>query len=151
LALSWRSEAALVSIGVRTELDEAAAIVLSTLANIHGIGTRIERPDALKAVNLTKLDFTDVAMIRLSSVDMKTPAYIHYAARRLKSRAPHAKLLLAVWSARDDKALTGLQEAVNANYSARSFHQAAALILEEAAARQQVRIENLRGEYSAHA
>jgi predicted PurR-regulated permease PerM len=151
LALSWRSEAALVSIGVRTELDEAAAIVLSTLANIHGIGTRIERPDALKAANLTKLDFTGVAMICLSSVDMKTPAHIHYAARRLKSRAPHAKLLLAVWSAKDDKTLTGLQEAVSANYSARSFHEAAAVILEEAAARQQLRTENFRGEYIAHA
>jgi predicted PurR-regulated permease PerM len=151
LALSWRAESALVSIGVRTELDEAAAIVLSTLANIHGIGTRIERPDALKAANLTTLDFTGVSMICLSSVDMKTPAHIHYAARRLKSRAPHAKLLLAVWSAKDDKTLTGLQEAVNANYSARSFHQAAAIILEEAAARPQLRTENLRGEYTAHA
>jgi predicted PurR-regulated permease PerM len=151
LALSWRSESALVSIGVRTELDEAAAIVLSTIANIHGIGTRIERPDALKAANLTTLDFTGVSMICLSSVDMKTPAHIHYAARRLKSRAPHAKLLLAVWSAKDDKTLTGLQEAVNANCSARSFHQAAAIILEEAAARQQLRTENVRGEYTAHA
>ena len=151
LALSWRSEAALVSIGVRTELDEAAAVVLSTLAKVHGIGTRIERPEALKAVNLTKLDFTGVSMICLSSVDMKTPAHIHYAARRLKSRAPHAKLLLAVWSASDDKALTGLREAINADYSARSFHQAAVIILEEAAAPQQLRTENLRGEYSAHA
>jgi hypothetical protein len=90
-------------------------------------------------------------MICLSSVDMKTPAHIHYAARRLKSRAPHAKLLLTVWSAKDDKALTGLKEAVNADYSARSFHQATVIILEEAAARPQVRTENLRGEYSAHA
>lgn len=151
LALSWRAESALVSIGVRTELDEAAAIVLSTLANIHGIGTRIERPDALKAANLTTLDFTGVSMICLSSVDMTTPAHIHYAARRLKRQAPHAKLLLAVWSAKDDKTLTGLQDAVNANYSARNFHQAAAIILEEATARPQLRTENLRDEYTAHA
>jgi predicted PurR-regulated permease PerM len=151
LALSWRAEPAMVSIGVRTELDEAAAMVLSTLAHIHGIATRIERPDALKAANVTALDFTGVSMICLSSVDMKTPAHIHYAARRLKSRAPHAKLLLAVWSAKDDKTLAGLQEAVNANYSARSFHQAAAIILEEATARPQLRTENLRGEYTAHA
>jgi predicted PurR-regulated permease PerM len=151
LALNWRSEAALVSIGIRTELDEAAAVVLSTLVHVHGIASRIERPEALKAANLTKLDFTGVAMICLSSVDMKTPAHIHYAARRLKSRAPHAKLLLAVWSASDDKTLTSLKEAVNADYSARSFHEAALVILEEAAMRQQLRTENLRSEYSAHA
>jgi hypothetical protein len=32
-------------------------------------------------------------MICLSSVDMKTPAHIHYAARCLRSGAPHAKCL----------------------------------------------------------
>jgi len=134
LALSWRSEAPLVLIGVRTELDAAAAAVLATLAQTHGIGTRIERPEVLKAANLAELDLSGVAMICLSSVDMKTPAHIHYAARRLKSRAPHAKQLLGVWSAIDDKPLTGLKEAVNADYAARSFHQAATIVLEEATA-----------------
>jgi hypothetical protein len=73
-------------------------------------------------------------MICLSSIDMKTPAHIHYAARRLKDRAPDAKMLLGVWSGDDDKALTDLKEAVNADYIARSFHEAVALILEEATA-----------------
>jgi hypothetical protein len=90
-------------------------------------------------------------MICLSSVDMKAPAHIHYAARRLKSRAPHAKLLLGVWSAIDDKILTDLKEAVNADYAAGTFHQAATIVLEEATAEQTSRAENLRSEYSAHA
>jgi predicted PurR-regulated permease PerM len=134
LALGWRSEAPLLLIGVRTELDEAAAVVLSTLAQTHGIATRMERPEVLKAANLAKLDVSGVAMICLSSVDMKTPAHIHFAARRLKSLAPSAKLLLGVWSAADDKVLTDLKEAVNADYAARSFHRAATIVLEEAAA-----------------
>jgi len=50
------------------------------------------------------------------------------------NRAPHAKILLGVWSVDDDKALTDLKEAVNADYVARSFHQAAVIILEEAIA-----------------
>jgi predicted PurR-regulated permease PerM len=151
LALSWRSEAPLVLIGVRTELDEAAAIVLSTLVQTHGIATRMERPEVLKAGNLAKLDLSGVALICLSSVDLKTPAHMHYAARRLKSRAPHAKLLLGVWSAIDDKVLAALKEAVNADYAARNFHRAATIVLEEAAKHPQLRTESLKSGQSAHA
>jgi hypothetical protein len=136
LAPTWCSAKPLVVIGVHTELDEAAAAVLATLAETHGIATRLERPEALTAANLTKLDFSDAALICLSSIDMKIPAHIHYAARRLKSRAPHAKLLLGVWAAKDDKALTDLKDAVNADYVVGSFQQAAAIILQEAIAEQ---------------
>ena len=133
LALSWRAKEPLLIVGVRSDLDEAAATVLATLTEIHGIKARIERPEALGAANLAKLDLSGTALICLSSID-KTPAHIHYAARRLRDRAPHAKILLGVWSVDDDKALTDLKEAVNADYVARSFHQAAVIILEEATA-----------------
>jgi hypothetical protein len=132
LALNWRLKEPLLLVGVHSELDEAAATVLATLTEIHGIEGRVERPEALAAPNLAKLDLSSTALICLSSIDMKTPAHIHYAARRLKNRAPHAKILLGVWSAADDKALTVLKEAVNADHIARSFHEAAAIILEEA-------------------
>jgi predicted PurR-regulated permease PerM len=135
LALNWRSKEPLVSIGVNSKLDESAAVVMATLAQIHGIATRMESPEALGAARLAKLDLSGVALICLSSIDMRTPAHIHYAARRLKSRAPHAKVLLGVWSAIDDKALSDLKEAVNADYVARTFHEAAAIILEEATAK----------------
>ena len=79
---------------------------------------------------LAKLDLSSTALICLSSIDMKTPAHVHYAARRLKNRAPHAKFLLGVWSVSDEKALNDLKEAVNADYVARTFHQAAAIIRE---------------------
>jgi len=90
-------------------------------------------------------------MICLSSVDLKTPAHMHYAARRLKSRAPNAKLLLGVWSAIDDKVLAALKEAVNADYAARNFHRAATIVLEEAAKHPQLRTESLKSGHSAHA
>ena len=135
LALNWRSKEPLVSIGVHSKLDESAAVVMATLVQIHGIASRMENPEALGAAKLAKLDLSGVALICLSSIDMMTPAHIHYAARRLKSRAPHAKVLLGVWSAIDDKALSDLKEAVNADYVARTFHEAAAIILGEATAR----------------
>jgi len=150
LALSWRTKEPLVLIGVRTELDEAAATVLATLARIHGIATRTEHPEVLAAANLTKLDLSSAALICLSSIDTKTPAHIHYAARRVRSRAPHAKLLIGVWSAIDDEVLASLKDAANADYTARSFHEAAAIILEEATAQRAHRFERLKSEDSAH-
>jgi hypothetical protein len=134
LALSWRSKAPLLIIGVRSDLDEAAATVLATLTEIHGVKARTERPEALGAPNLAKLDFSSTALICLSSIDMKTPAHIHYAARRLKNQAPEAKILLGVWSAADDKPIIDLKDAVKADYIARTFHEAAAIILQEATA-----------------
>jgi len=132
LALSWQSKEPLLLVGVHSELDEAAATVLASLSEIHGAKGRVERPEALAAPNLAKLDLSSTALICLSSIDMKFPAHIHYAARRLKNRAPHAKMLLAVWSVTNDKALADLKEAVGADYIARSFHDAAAIILDEA-------------------
>lgn len=74
------------------------------------------------------------ALICLSCLDMKIPAHIQYAARRIKSKAPHAKLLLGLWTATDAQALASLKAAVNADYAARSFHDALVIILQEASA-----------------
>jgi hypothetical protein len=65
-------------------------------------------------------------------MDMKNPIRIHDAALRLKSHAPHAKLLLGVWSANDGTALIGLKDAINPDYAVRSFRQALAVILKTA-------------------
>jgi hypothetical protein len=48
MALSWRSKEPLLLIGVHSELDEAAAVVLATLTDIHGIKARPERLDVLR-------------------------------------------------------------------------------------------------------
>jgi hypothetical protein len=63
---------------------------------------------------------------------MKIPARTHDAARRLKSKAPHAKLLLGVWAPADDQALAGLKSAVSADYATKSFQDALTIILQEA-------------------
>ena len=132
LALSWRSKEPLLLVGVHSDLDEAAATVLATLTEIHGIKARAVCLEALKPAELAKLDLSATALICLSSIDMKTPAHIHYAARRLKDRAPKAKILLGIWSAAYENQLIALRDAISADYTARTFHEAAALILHEA-------------------
>jgi predicted PurR-regulated permease PerM len=128
----WTSATPLVSIGAQAGLDEAAAAVIATLAQTHGVAARIEKPDALTAAQLDQLDLADAALVCLSCLDLKTPARIHYAARRIRMKAPHAKLMLGLWNASDDAALETLRDAVKADYAVRTFHQAAACILEEA-------------------
>lgn len=139
LAPGWRSAKPLLVIAARTEIDQAAAAVLATLARMHGVPARVERAEMLTAGNIADLDLSGVALMCASSVDVKTPAHIHFAARRLRSRAPHAKLLLGLWSAKDDSAGAELKDAVGADEFARSFHQALALILREAATEQEHR------------
>ena len=132
----WQSAKPLLVIGARTEVDQAAAAIFATLVEMHGVPARVERAEMLTACNIANLDLSGVAMICVSSVDTKTPAHIHFAARRLKSRAPHAKLLLGLWSAKDDEAGIELKDAVGADQFARTFHQAAAIVLQEATTEQ---------------
>jgi predicted PurR-regulated permease PerM len=134
LAPTWRSGKPLLVIGAHTELDQAAAAMLATLVEMHGVPVRIERAETLAACNIANLDLSGTALMCVSSVDIKTPAHIHFAARRLRSRAPHAKLLLGLWSVKDDQMGTDLKDAVGADDFARTFHQAAAIILQEAIA-----------------
>jgi predicted PurR-regulated permease PerM len=139
LAPACRSAKPLLVIGARNELDQAAAAMFATLVEMHGVAARVERADMLAACNIANLDMSGVALICVSSVDIKTPAHIHFAARRLRSRAPHAKLLLGLWSAKDDKAADELKDAVGADGVARTFHEAAAMVLLEATTDQEPR------------
>jgi predicted PurR-regulated permease PerM len=133
LAPHWLAEGPLVSIGVRTCLDEAAAEVIATLARTHGVDARVEKHGALSAAQIAHLDLSGAALVCLSCLDTKTPAHIHYAARRVRSKAPHAKLIIGLWNGGDDKELESLRQAVDADYAAKSFHDAAVIILREAA------------------
>jgi hypothetical protein len=62
-------------------LADAAATVRASLTEIHGIKARTERPEALGAANLIKLDLSGTVLICLFSSIDKTPAHIRYAAR----------------------------------------------------------------------
>ena len=129
---SWRSEEPVLLVGVYSELDEAAASILATLAEIHGTKAKMERLETLRGANSSSLDLSGTALVCLSSVDIKTPAHIHYAARHLRKKIPGAKLLLAVWSETDEDLLHDLKVAMNADYVARTFNEAARIILGEA-------------------
>jgi predicted PurR-regulated permease PerM len=132
LLATWTTTTPLVSIGVHDDLDQAAAAVVATLAQTHGVPARVEKPHALTAAHLEELNLSDAALVCLSCLDLKTPARIHFAARRVKAKAPHAKLMLGLWTATDDAVLATLKDAVGADFVVRTFHDAAVLVLEAA-------------------
>jgi hypothetical protein len=81
----------------------------------------------------------------VSCLDLRTPARIQYAARRVRMKAPDAKLMLGLWTAADEAVLTNLREAVNADYAAANFHDAAASIVEEATGGRSARTDSSAG------
>ena len=101
----WTSAAPFVSIGCHDCLDEAAATVIATLAQTHGLPARVEKPQSLTAAELDKLDLSGAALICVSCLDLRTPARIQYAVRRVRTKAPDAKLMLGLWTATDEAVL----------------------------------------------
>jgi predicted PurR-regulated permease PerM len=124
----WRSETPLVAVGTHTDLDGAAASMLAMVAGTHGVSSRVLLPSTLSAANLANLDLSGAAMICLSYFDFKTPARIQYAARRAKSKAPDAKLMLGLWTA-PDEVVEAIRVEVGSDFAVNTLHDAATIIL----------------------
>ncbi len=137
----WTSAAPFVSIGCHDCLDEAAATVIATLSQTHGLPARVEKPQFLTAAQLDKLDLSGAALICVSCLDLRTPARIQYAVRRVRMKAPDAKLMLGIWTAADEAAVAELKQAVNADYAVATFHEAAAAAIEEATGNRSARAD----------
>jgi hypothetical protein len=91
----------------------------------------VQAPGAFAAAKLTSLDLSTAALICLSYFDYKTTARVRYAARRAKSRAPKAKLMLGLWTA-PDASLEAIKKEVGADFVVNTLHDAATIILAEA-------------------
>jgi len=128
---AWRSAAPLVSVGTHSRLDGVAASMVATLATAHGVGARVQAPGAFAAAKLTSLDLSTAALICLSYFDYKTTARVRYAARRARSRAPQAKLMLGLWTA-PDASLEAIKLEVGADFAVNTLHDAATIILDQA-------------------
>jgi predicted PurR-regulated permease PerM len=128
---AWSSEAPLISIGTHSHLDGAAASMVAMLAKSHGVRARVLLPSMLSAVNLENLDLSDAALICLSYFDFKTLTRMQFAARRARGKAPHAKLMLGLWTA-SDEVLEKIRIEVGADFAVNTLHDAATIILAEA-------------------
>jgi predicted PurR-regulated permease PerM len=92
----WRADRAVLCIPGSGLIDEAAAIVLTRLITSKGIGAHAEPAQALSISRVFSLDTKDVVAVCLCYVEFVTPAQIRYALRRLRRKAPQARLIVTV-------------------------------------------------------
>lgn len=99
----WQKEGAILCVGGRSPLDEAAAAILAHLLGRHGLGTRLAAADA-GALEPTAAG--GALAIALAYFDSSGPAHARYATRRFKRALPGVRILGCFWS-RSDAAATG--------------------------------------------
>jgi predicted PurR-regulated permease PerM len=120
----WREPSAVLCIGGRGPLDEAAAAMLAQLLEANGLGARVAGPELLTGPNLNNLDLSRVALVCVGYLDASKPAYIRLAMRRLRRAMPHGKIMLGLWSEADESAVQGLASASKADLTASTLREA---------------------------
>jgi predicted PurR-regulated permease PerM len=96
LPQQWRREKSVLCIPGSGLIDEAAALILAQLIAKRGIGVHAEQAQALSISRVFALDTKDVTLICLCYVEHVTPAQIRYAVRRLRRKAPGARIVAAL-------------------------------------------------------
>jgi hypothetical protein len=86
-----------VCIAGRNELDETAALLLAHLLHLRGRAAQVFSADALtdgRALFVLK----DAAVVCLSLLSTSAPARARHLVRRVRRRAPRARLILGFWA-----------------------------------------------------
>jgi hypothetical protein len=98
----WRGAGAVLCLGGRSPLDDAAAAMLAQLLLKHGLGARVERHEAVARPVIGGLDVSDVGAICISYLEETgSPAHLRFLVRRLRRRAPDARIFVALWDLED--------------------------------------------------
>ena len=93
----WKAEGSILCIGSRGPLDDCAALMLAQLLDKRGLGARAESFQSLSKVEIARLDVSGARLICLSCLDGSSSAYLRFALRRVRRRAPRAKILVGAW------------------------------------------------------
>ncbi|WP_248696889.1 AI-2E family transporter [Roseomonas gilardii] len=100
---AWRGEGAVLCLPGRGPLDEAASTMLVQILGRHGLGARLLPHEAVSRTAIGRQDFSGVAMICLSYLDISgSPAHLRYLLRRLRQKAPGAPIVVGLWDAQDE-------------------------------------------------
>ena len=127
----WQAPGAVLCLAGRNQLDRAGALMLSQLLEKHGLGTRVEGPEALTAQGLGRLGEPSARLVCLSFLDTSSPVHVRYAIRRVRRRLPRAKVMVGSWGLAADAA-SNLCEVARSDSCASRLIEAAQICLEEA-------------------
>lgn len=115
----------------RSPIDEAAGALFAQILEKHGIGAKIEPPEALTVGRISRLSGEGAKIICLSYLDADvSPASARYAIRRLRRRLPGIKILGGFWQS--DPTKTGeLCAETNADFCAVKLAEAVTFCVKE--------------------
>ncbi|MGX1742238.1 AI-2E family transporter [Bosea sp. NPDC055353] len=91
---AFRDGGGVVCIGARSQLDEAAALMVSQILGKHGLAAHALPPTTLLTTGLDRLAEQNPALICLCSIAPRGVAQMKYAVRRLRRRIPDAILVV---------------------------------------------------------
>jgi AI-2E family transporter len=136
LAPGWDAEGAIVCIGGRTPLDDAAAALFSELLEKLGLNPRYLGSEAISPAHIVSLDVTDAKLVCLSYMSIApSPAHVRYLIRRLRGIIPSGcTILVGYWSANAKGTVKALEETAEADAYATSIRQAAEMVIDAARA-----------------
>jgi hypothetical protein len=110
--------------------------MLAQLISKHGLGARVLPHAAVSRSQVASLPVEGVAMICISYLEIAgNPAHLRYLLRRLRQRAPQARILVGLWPA-EDRILTdsGLRRTIGADDYVTSLREALSACLQAARA-----------------
>ncbi len=93
----WRAPDTVLCLGARGPLDDAAAMLLTQLLQRHGFGARYASFETMLKANIDKADMASSKLIVLSCLHGSTPAYLRFVMRRLRRKAPQARIFIGTW------------------------------------------------------
>ncbi len=123
----WRGPGAVMCIGGRGPLDEAASAILAQLIGKHGLGSRLVGYGDVSRERIETLDVSGVAMACVSYLDISgSPSHLRYLMQRLRQRLPRGTpILVGLWPLEDstlgDKEV---QRSIGADYFTSSLAEA---------------------------
>jgi predicted PurR-regulated permease PerM len=99
----WR-ERAVMCVGGRGSLDEAAAAMLAQLLDKQGIGAFVVPSNAVSTASLSQFDATGVQLVCLSYLEPGGFSNARYLVRRLRRKLPRSKIIVGFWTLTEEDA-----------------------------------------------
>jgi len=130
----WHAPAAVMCVGGRGPLDEAASGMLAQILRKHQMGARVISRDALSRAGIASLDITGVEIVCIAYLELDgAPTQVRYLIRRIRGRLPHVPIVVGFW--RTDDAVLGDQRqraSIGATNYVTSLREAVTVCLEHA-------------------
>jgi len=129
LRAGWTEPKAILCLGTRTSLDDAAALMLAGLLKKHGLRAQTIDHEAIAEGSIISLE-ESVKLVCLSSLNIGlSTSHIRYLVRRLRRIIPHSKIVIGYWNETSAPVKT-LGEIVEADGYATSLHETAEMIID---------------------